>query len=162
MDWYRPKSWLDKTYQIGLFIKGFDGTLELVGGILLLAVPPTVITGVARFLTQREIAHDPHDVIATHILAYGEALAHDQHLFASLFLLTHGAVKVALVAALLRQKMWAYPWALGALVLFLIYQAYLMVVRPSFAMAFLTALDIIIILLVWREWRNIRARAAES
>ncbi|HTH72015.1 MAG TPA: DUF2127 domain-containing protein [Candidatus Pristimantibacillus sp.] len=158
MNWFRPKSLLDKAYEIGLFIKGIDGTLELMGGIFLIAVPPSVITGFARFLTQREITDDPHDFVANHILDYGNALAHGQHLFASLFLLTHGAVKVALVIALLRQKLWAYPWALGALVLFLVYQAYLLKKGPSFGMAFLTVLDIIIIWLVWREWQKFRSK----
>jgi len=156
MNWYQPKSWLDKTYQIGLFIKGFDGALELIGGLLLVLVSPSMVTGIARFLTQREITQDPHDFIATHILALGEALAHGQHLFASLFLLTHGAVKIALVVALLKQKEWAYPWALGVLAIFLIYQAYTMLVKPSFGMAFLTVVDVVVISLVWREWRKIR------
>lgn len=159
MDWFHPKTLLDKAYEIGLFVKGFDGTLELIGGILLLAVPPSFITGTAQFLTQREISEDPHDFVATHILAYGESLAHGQHLFASLFLLTHGAVKVALVIALLRQKLWAYPWALGALALFLVYQVYLLAKNPSLGMVFLTVLDTVIIWLVWREWRKVKPKA---
>jgi uncharacterized membrane protein len=158
MAWYHPKTWLDKIYEIGLFVKGFDGALELIGGVLLILVPPSAITGAARFLTQREITQDPHDFIATHIVALGESLAHDQHLFASLFLLTHGAVKIALVIALLKQKLWAYPWALGILTIFFIYQAYLLIVDPSFGVAFLTVLDVIVILLVWREWHKIRAK----
>lgn len=121
--------------------------------------PPSVITGAARFLTQHEISQDPHDFIATHILAFGESLAHEQHLFASLFLLTHGAVKVALVVALLKQKLWAYPWALGILTVFLLYQAYILVAKPSFGIVFLTILDVVVILLVWREWRKVRAGA---
>lgn len=154
MNWYHPKTLLDKTYELGLLIKGVDGTLELIGGMLLVLVPPTAISGLARFLTQREITEDPHDFVANHILAYGDALAHGQHLFASLFLLTHGAVKVALVIALLRQKLWAYPWALGVLALFLVYQAYLLITQPSVWMVLLTILDIVVIALVWREWRK--------
>lgn len=156
MNWYHPRTLLDKTYQLGLFIKGFDGALELIGGMLLIIVPPTAISGLARFLTQREITEDPHDFVANHILAYGNALAHGQHLFASLFLLTHGAVKVALVIALLRQKFWAYPWALGVLTLFLVYQVYLLVTQASVGMWLLTILDIVVIALVWREWRRVR------
>lgn len=159
MDWFRPKTLLDKTYEIGLFIKGFDGALELIGGLLLVLVPPSAITGAARFLTQREITEDPHDFIATHIIAYSESLAHSQHLFASLFLLTHGAVKIALVVALLRQKVWAYPWALVILALFLVYQIYVMVTRPSFGMILLTIIDVIVIWLVWREWQKVRQQA---
>jgi len=156
MEWFRPKTLLDKAYQIGLFVKGIDGTLELIGGILLLTVPPSAINSLVRFLTQDQLAEDPHDFVANHILQYGHALATGHTFFASLFLLTHGAVKVALVVALLLNKLWAYPWALGALVLFLVYQLYLLVTSPSVGFGILTVLDVIIIWLVWREWQKVR------
>ncbi|HSX35633.1 MAG TPA: DUF2127 domain-containing protein [Patescibacteria group bacterium] len=156
MPWFHPKTLLDKTYEIGLFIKGFDGTIELLGGVLLMVIPSSAILHLTRVLTQNELANDPHDFVASHIATFGTHLATENNTFAILFLLTHGAVKVALVAALLRQKLWAYPWALVALTLFLVYQAYLMVVKPTFGMGFLTVLDIIIIWLVWREWQKVK------
>ena len=53
----------------------------------------------------------------------------------------------------------------GALILFLIYQVYILVVSPSFGMAFLSVLDVIIIGLVYREWQHqlqLRDAAASS
>ncbi len=154
--WFHPKTLLDKTYEIGLFIKGFDGVVELIGAALLLFVPASAIHSLTRVLTQNELANDRHDFLASHIAHFGNELAKGHNLFAILFLATHGAVKVALVVALLRQKLWAYPWALGVLALFLVYQAYLMIVKPTFGMAFLTVLDMVIIWLVWREWQHIK------
>lgn len=151
--WFHPKTLLDKTYEIGLLLKGINGGLELLGGLLILVVPATAIDSLTRWLTQGQLAENPNDFIANHILHYGHELAHGQTTFAVLFLLTHGVVKVGLVIALLRQKMWAYPWALVLLGLFLVYQAYLLITQPSFGMAFLTVLDVIIIGLIWREWR---------
>jgi len=72
-------------------------------------------------------------------------------------LLTHGLVKVVLVTCLLMNKLWAYPYALVALGLFLVYQVYELVVHPTFGMAFLSVLDAIIILLVWREWQQVKS-----
>ena len=77
---------------------------------------------------------------------------------ALVFFLPHGVVKVGLVIALLRQKLWAYPWALVAFVLFLIYQIYLVIVHQTFLMGFLVVLDIVIIWLVWREWQKVTGR----
>lgn len=77
----------------------------------------------------------------------------------ALFLLTHGIVKVGMVIALLRQKHWAYPWALGLLTAFLLYQIYLLFAKPGIMMALLTILDMFIIWLVWREWQKLRERS---
>lgn len=158
MSWFKPATLLDKTYEIGILLKGIDGLLEMLGGILLLVVKPSTITGVAAFLTQRELSHDPHDFIANHILLYARDLAQGSHVFAVVFLLTHGLVKIVLVAALLRNYRWAYPFALITLGLFVVYQLYRMVIEPTWGMGLLTALDLIIIWLIWREWGQQRIK----
>lgn len=155
MNWFKPKSLLDKTYEIGIIIKGIDGTLELIGGILVLILSPGAILNIANFFTQDALQENPHNFIANHIERAGHHLASGQTTFAALFLLTHGLVKVVLVVCLLLNKLWAYPWALVVLGLFLIYQIFLLVTRPTFGMSFLTVLDIIIIILVYREWRKV-------
>jgi uncharacterized membrane protein len=156
MSLFRPQTLLDKTYEIGIIIKGIDGTLELIGGILVLTLSPSAIHGITQFLTARELEQDPHDFIATHILKVGQHLASGHNVFAAAFLLTHGLVKVVLVTCLLLNKLWAYPWALGVLGLFLIYQIYQLITRPTFGMAFLSVLDAVIIWLVYREWQKVR------
>ena len=109
MAWFRPQSLLDKSYEIGILLKGIDGVAELIGGLLLWLVSPSSIDNFARWLTQHELDHDPHDFVANHILQYGHHLAQGHNLFAILFLLTHGLVKVVLVVCLLLNKRWAYP-----------------------------------------------------
>lgn len=156
MPLFHPKTLLDKAYEIGIVIKGIDGVLELVGGILVLALNPHTITNVTNFLTQDALQENPHNIIATHVLKLGNHLAGGHNIFAAAFLLTHGLVKVVLVTCLLLNKLWAYPWAIGVLGLFLAYQAYLLVTAPTFGMGFLTVLDIVIIWLVYREWQQIR------
>ncbi|HEY5442142.1 MAG TPA: DUF2127 domain-containing protein [Candidatus Saccharimonadales bacterium] len=158
MPLFRPQTLLDKAYEIGLVIKGVDGILELIGGVLVLSLSPGTINGITRFLTQSSLQDDPHNFIATHIAKAGHHLAAGHNIFAAAFLLTHGLVKVVLVTCLLLNKLWAYPWALGALGLFLVYQLYQLITAPTFGMAFLTVLDMIIIWLVYREWQQVRHR----
>jgi len=154
MAWFHPKSLLDKTYEIGIIIKGIDGTLELIGGILILTLSSDTILKITHFLTQNELHQDPHNFIATHIVKLGDHLANGLNIFAALFLLSHGIVKVVMVTCLLLNKIWAYPWSLGVLITFFVYQIYVMVVSPTFGMGFLTVLDAVIIYLVYREWQQ--------
>ena len=154
MPWFQPKSLLDKSYEIGILIKGVDGVLELIGGILVLTLSAGAVNSITRFLTQNELQENPHSYVAVHIVNFGNHLAAGHSWYAAAFLLTHGLVKVVLVTCLLLNKIWAYPWAIGALALFLIVQFYQLVTVPSFGMAFLTVLDIVIIWLVWREWQK--------
>lgn len=162
MPWFHPKTLLDKTYELGIFIKGIDGIFELLGGILVLAVPPRAVEHLVQSMTAEELSHDPHDFIATHILHYGNGLAHGPNLFVAAFLLTHGLTKVVIVACLLRNKLWAYPFALVAFSLFIAYQIYQMIVHLTVGMALLTALDAFIVWLIWREWQKAKAKRASG
>jgi len=155
--WFHPRSLLDKTYEIGILIKGFDGTVELLGALLLFVVPSSTIKHLTHALVDTELTNDPHNFIATHVLHFGTELAKGHNTFAILFLLTHGAVKVGLVLALLRQKLWAYPLALVALSVFLVYQVYLLVTKASLGMGILSVFDAFIIWLVWREREKIKS-----
>jgi uncharacterized membrane protein len=156
MPLFRPQTLLDKAYEIGIIIKGIDGVLELIGGVLVLTISPQTFTGITQFLTQDALQENPHNFIATHIAKLGHHLASGHNFFAAAFLLTHGLVKVVLVACLLLNKLWAYPWALVILGLFMVYQAYLLITGPTFGMAFLTVLDAVIIWLIYREWQQVR------
>jgi uncharacterized membrane protein len=65
-------------------------------------------------------------------------------------------VKVTLVSALLSTKLWAYPWMIAVLVVFIAYQTYLIVLGPSPGLVALTFFDVIIVGLTWREYRKQR------
>jgi uncharacterized membrane protein len=47
---------LDKTFKIGLVLKGLDGILEVVGGLLLLFLSPAAIEHIVRTLTAHELS----------------------------------------------------------------------------------------------------------
>jgi uncharacterized membrane protein len=59
-----------------------------------------------------------------------------------------------LVAALLRNQSWAYPWMMGFLVIFIGYQLYRLALSPTFWLAALTVFDALMVWLTWREWRR--------
>ncbi len=143
---------LDKIFRVALILKGLDGVLELVGGLLLLVVSPEQIGEIARFLTQHELSEDPHDLIATSLLHSTAGLGASATLFGAAYLLLHGLVKVVLVWAVLRDNLWAYPWMIAFLVIFIAYQTYQLVLGFSWGLFLLTVFDVFIVVLTWREY----------
>jgi len=67
---------LDKTFKVGLVLKGLDGVLEVAGGILLLFLSPRAIEHVVRVLTAHELSEDPHDLVARYLLHTASHLNH--------------------------------------------------------------------------------------
>jgi uncharacterized membrane protein len=150
---------LDKTFKIGLVLKGLDGILEVIGGILLLFLTPAAIQHVVRVLTAHELSEDPHDLIARYLLHTTAHLHHGTTLFGAIYLLSHGIAKIVLVALVLRDKLWAYPWLIALLLAFIGYQLYqITAVHFSVGLTLLTVFDAILVWLTWREYRAKRAR----
>ena len=142
---FKPHDWLDRVFEIGIIGKGLNGAVELFGGLLLLFVSPAWIHHIAVSLTRVELSEDPHDFIATHLLHTTNGLTGHAVLFGAVYLLTHGAVKVALVVALLLNKLWAYPWAIVVLLLFIAYQLYRISFDPTAGLIALTIFDVVIV-----------------
>jgi uncharacterized membrane protein len=157
---FKARDPLDRVFEIGIILKGLDGVLEVVGGLLLLAVSPATINRVVVWLTQHELSEDPNDFIARHLLGYTRGLTGSAVTFAAVYLLVHGIVKIVLVAAMLRDQAWAYPWVIGFLLVFIGYQLYVLALSPAFGLAALTLFDALIVWLTWREWRRLTAERA--
>ena len=158
MTWFKPKSLLDRTFEVSIILKGLDGLLELIGALLLLFVSPATINHLIARLTQHELSQDPHDLIATHLMRFGNGLTGAAVKFAAVYLLVHGAVKVFLIAALLRNKLWAYPWLIITLVVFIGYQLYKIALDPTVSLIALTIFDAFVVWLTWREWNKQRRK----
>ena len=151
---FKPGDPLDRIFEIGIILKGLDGVLETIGGLLLLVVTPATINHLAVGLTQHELSEDPNDFIASHLLRYAHGLTGSAVTFAAVYLLLHGITKIVLVAALLRNQLWAYPWMIAFLLIFILYQSYRIVLSPTFGLSALTIFDAAIVWLTWREWRK--------
>ena len=152
--WFKPRDLLDRSFEVGIILKGLDGLLETIGGILLLLITPAQINTIVGKITRHELSEDPNDWIAGHLLRYAHGLTGSAVTFAAIYLLAHGVVKVVLVVALLRNKMWAYPWLIAVLLAFIGYQLYRIALRPTTGLILLTLFDAAITALTWREWRK--------
>jgi uncharacterized membrane protein len=154
---------LDRTFKIGLVLKGLDGILEVIGGILLLFLSPHAIERIARGLTAHELSEDPHDVIARYLLHSTSHLSAGITLFGAIYLLSHGIAKIVLVALVLRDKLWAYPWLIALLLAFIAYQVYRLAwVHFSVGLTALTVFDALLVWLTWREYQSKRIHHHEA
>ena len=147
-------------FAISIIAKGADGVLEIVGGVALFVVKPIDVTHVVRVLTQHELSEDPDDVVAHYLRNSTQHLARGAQVFAALYLLWHGIVKVGLVAALLLRRRWAYPAAMLAFMLFLAYQLYRYSHTHAAELIVLSAMDVVVIVLTWFEYKRLRTTHA--
>lgn len=155
----RTRSWFERIYKIGVALKGFDGLVEFIAGLALLISPRLVHIALSS-LAAEVGEHHAHTFkfIAEYIGHLDDNLARSGLTFLIVFLISHGVLKLVLVYCLLREYVRVYPYALAILVGFLVYQLYVFIKLPTIGMGIFTLLDIIIIYLVWGEWRELRAK----
>ena len=143
---------LDKLFEIGILVKAIFGFFEIFGGILFSVSDRFITSNFIIFMAQQEIAEDPNDLIANFIIKSANNLANGSQVFAVVYLILHGAANVFLAAALLKNKLWAYPWAVGIFGAFIIYQSYRFLHTFSLTLLFLTIFDIFVVLVIWLEY----------
>lgn len=150
------------SFEIGLAIKALGGLLETIGAGLLLFINPARLSSLVRFLTQRELAEDPKDIIANLLLTFSHGFTVNTQYFGVFYLALHGIIKCVLVYLLWRKKLWAYPAAIAVFSVFAAYQIFSIIRHPSIFMLLLTVFDLAIIILAVIEYKRIKAAGAES
>jgi uncharacterized membrane protein len=144
---------LHRLFEIGVIIKGIDGCFELIGGLLLLSISTQRLSDIVIFLTQHELSDDPSDVFANALFIFASHLQVGTKVFGSIYLLSHGVLKIFLVYHLLKERMWVFPLAIGVMEVFVLYQTYRLHSHPSIGLAFVSLIDMLVILFVWSEWK---------
>lgn len=146
-------------FRVSVWLKGLHAGLEIVGGVALSVVSPGFISRAVALLTQDELAEDPHDLVANYLLNAATHLSVSSKQFMAFYLLAHGVPKILLVGALLRHKLWAYPIAVIAFGAFIVYQLYRFTLTHSIGLILLSVFDLVVIWLIWLEYRALRSRA---
>jgi uncharacterized membrane protein len=147
---------IHQIFRVSVILKGLHALIEIVGGLLFYLVSTQSILTWVNHLTQEELVEDPRDFVATRLLDAAQHLTGATQSFYAFYLASHGAIKIVLVFGLLREKLIAYPLSLIALALFIVYQLYRYSYTHSFGLIVLTVFDLIVIVLVWHEWRLLR------
>jgi uncharacterized membrane protein len=156
----KPSTLLHGSFRAGITLKGIGGLLESAGGVMLWFITPAALSQIVRNLLERETQLHPHDFIAVHFLHLANHIGHADPVFASLYLLSHGVVKTALVVALWFNKLWAYPLTIAVFGAFIAYQIYRYTHTHGFALMVLTIFDAVIVALTWLEYQDQRRKHA--
>jgi uncharacterized membrane protein len=157
MDYSKIKEWItvDRAFTMGVILKAINGLLEIIAGFAFLFLQQATLLKIAVLITRPELSEDPADVIANYLIKIAGSFSLSAQIFAVVYLLTHGVIKVFLAVLLLKKKLWAYPVAMGFFGLFVFYQIYRFFLGYSLIMLFLTVLDIVIICLTWVEYKKL-------
>lgn len=143
-------------FEIGLLFKGIDGALEIIGGILLLFLNPSRLSRLTQFLLKHELSEDPKDRVANALLTLSQNFSIDSQYFGIFYLITHGIIKFFIIFLLWRRKLWAYPFAIVTLTLFIFYQIYRFSIDHSIWLILLSLFDLIMIILTYLEYRRMK------
>jgi uncharacterized membrane protein len=147
---------IHQIFKVSVILKGVHALVECIGGLALAVVSTGTIAALVNTLTQEELIEDPNDFVATHLLALAQNFSVSSEHFYAFYLLSHGLVKIFLVIGLLKNKLWAYPTSLAVMSLFILYQIYRFVYSRSLGLIVLTVFDLIVMVLIWHEYRLLR------
>jgi uncharacterized membrane protein len=143
----------ERLFKAALLVKGLDGAAELVAAVALLLVPAATVQRLVAEVVSRDLLGPPDGFLTRHLVAGTAEFASGDRTFVLVYLGLHGVVKLALVWALLRKWRRAYPVAAAVLAVFVGYELLRALHTGSVVLPFLAALDIVIIVLILREYR---------
>jgi len=145
---------LHYAYLAAILVKGVDGALEaLAGMIIAITGPERVYEWVIRITAPELSGHHP----ALHAIRSGATrLAESSHEFVIFYLLVHGVLKLGVVVALLRGGgRLVFPIASLILGAFVVYMGSELARHWSGWVLSFLLFDLLTLLLVLNEWRNV-------
>jgi uncharacterized membrane protein len=144
---------LHDAYLAVILIKGIDGAVEALAGLVLVVTgPQRIYKWVIRLTAPELTGHHP----ALHAIRIGASrLAEGPHKFVIFYLLVHGLLKLGIVMALLRGGgRWLYPIASLILAGFVAYMSWRLTVHWSGWLLGFALFDLLTLALVLNEWRS--------
>ena len=106
---------IHQVFEISVLLKGLHAVIECVGGLAIALISTETIVRIVNWMTADELLEDPQDLVANYLRHAAQSFSMSGKTFAAVYLLSHGVVKLFVVAALLRQRPWAYPLAIAVL-----------------------------------------------
>jgi uncharacterized membrane protein len=146
---FHAKTSLDKAFEVSLLLKFLDGIVETISGTLFLFIKPSLVNRVVHDL----VGQHSHDFLSEHLLKWAAGFSKGMAIFAALYLLSHGVIKLVLIVAILREKLWAYIGLIVVTAAFVVYQLYHIIAHGlTVSFGALTFFDFIVIYLTAKEY----------
>ena len=144
---------LHYAYLVVILIKGFDGAMEALAGLIIAVTgPERLYEWVIRLTAPELTGHHP----ALHAIRNGATrLEESSHRFVIFYLLVHGLLKLGVVIALLRGGgRWVFPAASLILTGFIAYMSWRLTIHWSDWLLGFALFDLLTLTLVLNEWRS--------
>jgi uncharacterized membrane protein len=151
-----------RLFHAAVFLKGLDGVIEVLGAFALWLVGPGRLINLIYRITQDRISKDSDDLFATHLRTAASHISLSGDHFMTAYLLVSGLIKIVVVFALVRGKLWAYPLAIAVFGLLVVYSLYRYTSTHGAGLLLLSAFDILLIWLVWKEYRAVKQSDASE
>lgn len=145
-----------RAYQAVIAIKGLDGAIELVLGIIVAVVGAQQFSALLIAWSAPEIAANPESHAMRFVRHSAAGLAHASSAFVIVYLLAHGVLKLGIAINLLREKSWVYPVAVAILAGFIAFMSYRLTAHFSVWLLSFALFDMLTLALVINEWRSPR------
>jgi uncharacterized membrane protein len=151
---------LHRVFVWSIAFKGIDALLEIAAAIVLFFAGADAVAGLIMQIAHKELVNHPADLIAGWLRDLAMSYSVSEQNFAVIYLASHGIVKLALVVGLLRNERWAYPASILVFAAFIVYQLYRFTFTHSPFLIALTVFDLVVLALIWNEWRQRRLAAS--
>ena len=147
----------EKTYLLlfkaGILFKAIISAGEIVVGTAFLFVSYDTLQRIGFSLFGEDLREIPRNVVWDFIAKEIHRFMQTSTSVWAFIFLSHGLVKIVLLAGLWKNKLWAYPASIVVFTFFVIYQFVQMYYAFSISLAIITILDIIVIGLTLHEYR---------
>jgi uncharacterized membrane protein len=140
-------------FKAGVTLKGLHGLLELVTGVVTLALGPVAVSDLFFAIAQREWIGGGRIPLVNFLVWLAEQSLRGGQQFVGIYLVAVGLINIVLVIGLLASALWSYPTALAAIALLMAYQLFRYTHTHALALILLTLFDAVVWLLVLREYR---------
>lgn len=139
-----------------IIIKGLEWITQLFIWIIALFITRESLLSFIWWYLQEELIEDQHAMISQFFLDSLQWLTLSTQYFIAFYFISHGIIKFFIGYNILKKRYWVYPFALIVFSFFTFYQIYLYIQSWSLWMIGLIAIDIVVAILTYIEYQNVR------
>ncbi len=151
-----------KLFHIGMWWRISYGFLRVFLGLALLKVIGRPLIEVATKVMEHELLGKTPDVIFTFISKILTENDFSVTYFLTFYFIFWGVVDIVLSYNVLRDNLWAFPFSLAVVGLFILYGLFRFTYTHSLVLLGIITLDFLITILIYKEYERIRAKDPAS
>ncbi len=155
-DWIQVKDPLDTLFWITILLKALNSLGEVIVGVSLFFLKISTLQAWVSALAQPELVEDSQDLLANYLNHISQSFSLGGKNFLMIYLLMHGILKLVLIFAILRKKLWAYPAMIGLLGAFSLYSLYKFSHVGGLYLLVFAVFDALVCILTYSEYQRLR------